>query len=339
MRRAFVIAGWIACASTASTEEPPARMNGITLSTHRGGLDWGSDALPEELVEMSALGANWIAIHPYARIGEDGSVTTRYRGATAPEHIARPIREAKLAGMKILIKPHLAYWGSPFSWRGAIDFEEDAHWERFWKDYQAFILDLAKWSRAADGFVVGTELRKIEGQEDRWRALIELTRGVTDVPLSYASNWDDFERIEFWDALDWIGIQAYFPLTESSDTGAGIDRDALERGWSRWMAKLRAYSMAHDRPIVFTELGYNQSYSAPSTPWDYRTDDDGAKAVQELCLTIALEAIAAEPSVLGAFLWKWFLPPRRVGRNFQLATPEMKAVIQKSWRTSQTAPR
>ena len=113
-----------------------APVRGITISTHRGGQDWGSDRMPEALAAIRTLGANWVAIHPYARVGGDGSVRTRYSGATAPVHITRPIREAQSAGLKILIKPHLSYWGSPFGWRGEIGFENDEAWERFWRDYE-----------------------------------------------------------------------------------------------------------------------------------------------------------------------------------------------------------
>lgn len=322
----------VATAALAVSSSAPAEIatpiRGITISTHRGGQDWGSDRMPEALAEVRALGANWIAIHPYGRISADGSIRTRYAdGVDPPVHIARPIREARAAGLKILIKPHLAYWGSPFGWRGEIGFETDEAWDHFWRDYERFILQIASWTRDADGLVVGTELRRTESHEGRWRSLIEKVRRVSDVPLTYAANWDDFERVGFWDALDVIGIQAYFPLVAEDDSS----ESAIRVGWQRWMKELSEFARHHDKPIVFTELGYNQAYHAPVRPWDYRTDDEGARDVQERCMKIALHAIEEEPAVLGVFLWKWFLPPRRVGRNFQLATPRMQRVIQESW--------
>ena len=304
-----------------------APIRGITISTHRGGQDWGSDQMPEALVDIRSLGANWVAIHPYARIGGDGSVRTRYADDAPPAHITRPIREARAAGLKILIKPHLAYWGSPFGWRGEIGFDDDASWERFWREYEAFIVDIARWTRDADGLVVGTELRLTESHESRWRAIIESVRRETDVPLTYAANWDDYERVAFWDALDVIGVQAYFPLTQEGESS----EEAIRNGWAGWMSTLSTFAGEHGKPIVFTELGYNQAYAAPVRPWDYRTDDAGARDVQELCMKIALDSIERERAVIGVFLWKWFVPPRSVGRNFQLATPTMREVIRASW--------
>lgn len=307
--------------------DPEAPVRGITISTHRGGQDWSSDQMPEALADIATIGANWVAIHPYGRIGGDGSVTTRYFGADASTHITRPIREARAKGLKILIKPHLAYWGSPFSWRGEIGFESDEAWDRFWRDYERFILQIARLSRDADGLVVGTELRQTEEDEARWRSLIANVRAETDVPLTYAANWDDYEGVAFWDALDAIGIQAYFPLTDENDSS----ESAIRRGWEQWMGTLSAFARDHERPILFTELGYNQAYAAPVRPWEYETDDEGARSIQELCMQVALTSIENEPSVLGAFLWKWFVPPRSVGRNFQLATPSMRRVIRQSW--------
>jgi len=315
-------------ATLALAVELSAPIRGITISTHRGGQDWGSDEVPGALAEIKALGANWVAIHPYARIGGDGSVWARHSDDDmAPDYIARPIREAKAAGLKILIKPHLAYWGSPFDWRGDIGFDTEEEWERFFRDYERFLTRIARWTREADGLVVGTELRKTEREEARWRGIIRAVRAETDVPLTYAANWDDFERVGFWDALDVIGIQAYFPLTGEGDRSAA----AIASGWEGWMKKLAAFAAAQKKPILVTELGYNRSYHASVRPWDDHTDDEGAREIQERCMRVALRSIESEPAVLGAFLWKWFLPPRRVGRNFQLATPGMQRVIRESW--------
>ena len=53
--------------------EPAIR--GITISTHGLGRDWGSDRIVPCIRDIKAVGANWIAIHPYARIHRSGRVT------------------------------------------------------------------------------------------------------------------------------------------------------------------------------------------------------------------------------------------------------------------------
>ena len=79
-------------------------------------------------------------------------------------------------------------------------------------------------------------------------------------PLTYAANWTDYRQVPFWDALDVIGIQAYFPLTEDPD----YDEEDIRAGWAERMGELRAFGELHNRNILFTELGYNQSHQAPT---------------------------------------------------------------------------
>ncbi len=314
----------------ASTGEPPRgeSVRGITLSTHGNGRDWGSDLAVKTLDDIKQVGAGWVSIHPYAGIRADGALHFHeFNPASPPDYIAKPIAEAHARGLKILIKPHVAYWGSPFSWRGEIEFADTDQRARFWRDYRRWIVMLAEGSKNADGFAVGTELDRMLGDEQLWRDLIRDVRAKTRAPLTYAANWTDYERVGFWDALDAIGIQAYFPLSEDDNPTEATIRKA----WERWMGTLRATAARHNRVVVFTELGYNQSFNAAARPWESATDGEEARALQEICLRVALEAIESEPAVVGAFLWKWFPRPFSVGRNFQLATPEMKRVIREIW--------
>ena len=307
----------------------PDNVQGITISTHIDGRDWAfEDQMLPTMRDVRGVGADWVAIHPYAAIGADGLVRFRELDSESPPpHIVRPIEVAHSLGLKILIKPHLAYWGSPFDWRGEITFEDEGQWKRFWDSYGSWIIRLAEVTRDADGFVVGTELDRTLAHEAEWRRIIREVRGRTPVPLTYAANWTAYEKVPFWDTLDAIGIQAYFPVTEDPD----VRQEALKAGWAERMKQLGQFSRLHDRRILFTELGYNRSFRAALRPWESHTDGEAARAVQQRCMRSALTAIREEPTVIGAFLWKWFPRPRSVGRNFQLATPGMQAVIRDAW--------
>jgi len=282
----------------------------------------------ETMAELQALGVEWITIHPYARIENDGTVGFKpVDPAAPPKHIARPIREAHALGLKMMIKPHLAYWGRKWDWRGAIDLQgEDL--VRFQRSYARWIEAMAVASKGADLFVVGTELDRLTGHEVWWRDIIKRVRSSYSGPLTFASNWDSYERIAFWDALDAVGIQAYFPLVPNAE--APVDDDALRAGWKRVMTKLSAYSKAAQRPIVFTELGYNVSSKAALEPWDYERGGPDAEGLQTRCMEAALDAIAAEPAVRGAFVWKWFSGPTHA-EDFLASTPAMRAVLSRAW--------
>jgi hypothetical protein len=229
--------------------------------------------------------------------------------------------------MKICVKPHLAHWRSGFSWRGEITFETAEEWERFWSGYSDWITTMAAACSDADMFVVGTELDRTVSHEKEWRDLIRRVREVTRAPITFALNWDSFEKVPFWDSLDLVGVQSYFPISSEEDPS----RAELENGWRQLSKRLSGFSQRIGKRIVLTELGYNQSFSAASEPWTYPVDQ-AAEPLQLLCMSVALNAIAAEPAIIGAFLWKWFPEPRPVGRNFQLATEGMRRVIREVWR-------
>ena len=369
-------------------------VKGITVSTPRGGRDWGSDAMVGTIGEIRSLGSNWIAIHPYGGIERDGRVSWRRRdGDTteAPVWLTRPIAEAHRQGMKILIKPHLAHWRSGFAWRGEIAFDSEADWDRFFSTYTAWIADVARFSRGADAFAVGTELDRTVGVLDaghaaRWRAIISAVREVFPGVLTYAANWTDYERVPFWDAVDLVGIQAYFPVVTDAkrrderlapadaELEAGwqdilrrnwtdyervpfwdavdlvgiqayfpVVTDAkrrderlapadaeLEAGWQDILRRMRRFSRRVGQPILFTELAYNNAASAPYEPWDDEGGGADAETLQERLLTIALRAVASEPSIRGAFLWKWF-PGERQPRNFAMSRPALRQIISRQW--------
>ena len=306
-------------------------VRGIIISTHGGGQDWANDEIIPTMKDIQQLGANWVAIHPYAGISKDGTVSLRrFDPSAPPEHWTRPIKEAHALGLKISITPHLAYWRSGFEWAGEIEFQSNEEWTHFWTTYRHWILTLAETCKDADAFVIGTELDKTLHHEKEWRTLIADVRKIFKGQITYGSNWTDYQRVPFWDALDLIGIQAYFPLSKKENP---TEQD-IRQGWEKQAKELRNFSIKHNRKIIFTELGYNQSYSAAAEPWDYRVDDEGSRPLQQMCWRIAFETIQSEPRLVGSFLWKWFPLPRPMSRNFQLATQHIMPIIAHAWNGS-----
>ncbi|MHC4711432.1 MAG: glycoside hydrolase family 113, partial [Planctomycetota bacterium] len=131
-------------ATEAPTGDTHRVVRGMTVSCQTWGWEWGTEEMVREMRELKALGVNWIAIHPYAGIRGDGSVAMHRRWYGDTKWLTRPIAEAHRLGLKIMIKPHLAYWGSPFRWRGDITFETDEQWQRFFGQYEAWVTRAAE---------------------------------------------------------------------------------------------------------------------------------------------------------------------------------------------------
>jgi len=308
-------------------------IRGITISCRRNGPGEWDDARRMALTMQAArdAGANWVTIHPYARIARDGSV--RFRAAAQEPMIRVAAEQAHAHGLKLLLKPHLGYWGSGFSWRGDITFNEPGHWDRFFRDYRVWIADQARLAErhGVDAFCLGTELKGTLEHEQPWRSVIAAVREQYTGPLTYAANWDSYQRVPFWDALDAIGIQAYFPVSDL----APPTEASLRQGWQDVSDRLRAFREQHAMPVVFTELGYTNSTHAGQAPWRYDQlgDRAEAEAAKRLCLRVALEHIEADPTIDGAFLWKWFTEPHRSGREFVLQLPGHRQVMREAWGT------
>lgn len=328
MRSPAALVGLLLLGASLAAAEPPTRIRGITISTHRSNGAWDSDTLDATYADLKSLGVNWVAIHPYAGISRDGTVRFQELDPESPPRwLRRPIEEAHRQGIRILIKPHLAHWRSGFSWRGDIAFDDEASWRRFFDTYGEWIAALARAARDADALVVGTELDATVHRERQWRRAIARVRAETPASLTYAANWSDYHRVPFWKALDAIGVQAYFPLASAP----GADEEQLRQSWREGMRGLRELAERLDKDVVFTELGYPHNFDAPVRPWAFGSDGPAAAPVAEACLRAALEAIDDEPRVIGAFLWKWFPLPRTRGRDFELDTPGMRRVIRAAW--------
>jgi hypothetical protein len=305
-----------------------AEIRGMTLSTPTWGREWGEPATAATLDVLQGLGVNWVATHPYAGIHQDGSVVVRHVPDPPPEWLVAPIGWAHARGQKVMLVPHLAHWGSGFTWRGDIRFEDPQARSRFFYEYGQWLVALARAAPDADAFVVGSELDGTIVHEAEWRAVIAAVRAVYPGPITYAANWDRADEVPFWDAVDAIGIQAYYPL---ADGAVAPDDAALDAGWARAMARVRALHERTGKHVVFTELGYDGGPQAAREPWATGPGPQGDE-LQQRCLRAALQAIDREPAVVGAFLWKWF-PGELPHGDFRMSDPALQQVIAEQWRT------
>lgn len=314
----------------------PSFLRGMTVSCPRYGQIWASASMTESLRELSALGVEWVAIHPYAGIRRDGSM--RVTPAAETGYLPGAVQIAREEGIHLFWKPHLAYWGS-FEWRGEIQFGEDEKaWQRFFDGYRRFIVDHARFAEASgiQLFAVGTELEATTHRETEWRRIVAEVRQVYSGRLTYAANWDRVDKVPFWDAVDWIGVQAYHPLSDRQTP----DRGTLVTGWESHLRELETLSRRTGKKVLFTEIGYDRSTRAALEPWARGTaergvDSDEARALRARLIEVALERLPREPWLAGIFWWKWMPghPYRwdRGDRDFSMRAPEARQALERFW--------
>ena len=321
--------------SAASGAAVPPFYKGVTISCQTSGKEWQMPETAQALDQLKSLGVNSFAIHPYARIKEDGQVA--FRNVDDHRHVRVPLDWGREREMSALLIPHLAYWGTKFSWRGEIKFETAAEWDRFFADYETWIVEMAKVAEAhgAHVFSVGLEYTHAQKFEERWRRIIAAVRAVYRGKVTYGANWNEYADVKFWDALDYIGVLAYFPLSTAPDPTAA----QLASGWEKHTAKLARFSAEHGgKQVLFVEVGYNESARTAAEPWSFAMGGENATAIQQRCIESALSLTGKHEWLAGMFFWKWFpeLPDDDV-ENFRIQTPEIKALIARYWR-SETTP-
>lgn len=283
--------------------------------------------LAEQIIPVQEINANWVTLMPFGYMRSAADSLVRYDTSwqwegEKTEGIKATISLFKANGIKVMLKPQI--WISKGVYTGKIHPKTTQAWKVFKTSYRNFILHFAGVAAQHNLplFCIGTELPSmIKLEEKFWRELILEVRTIYKGELVYAENWDQYQAVPFWDALDYIGINAYFPLKGEIST-----LEDIQKGWEQTKKEIAQMSKKINRPVIFTEMGYRSIEDPLSRPWDYR---DKAQKYNPKIQAMALEALLLEfmPQSWwkGGFVWKWF--PNHVkagGKNNTGFTPQNK---------------
>lgn len=284
----------------------------------------------DSLQNIKNLGADWVSIVPYAFCNAKTAEITfdhpRQWWGEKPEGVIETIQMVKSLGLKVMLKPHL--WVGGQGWAGDLDFESDSLWLVFERQYDEYIGTYAKIadSMKVELYCIGTEMRNsTKKRNDYWIDLISKTQQVYKGKLTYASNWDEFNLVQFWSDLDFIGIDAYFPLSERKTPA----KNELVEAWDKPKRKIKAVAEKFNKPILFTEYGYESI--------DYNTKGHWQLSKDSLNVNFENQKTAFEALYLsfngekwwhGGFIWKWHLNINGLNkRNIKAYTPQGKPAL------------
>lgn len=162
--------------------------------------------------------------------------------------------------------------------------------------YSRCLAELAGFAEAhgVTELLAGSELSLLYLDGAAWRGVIATIREHFHGHLTISCLWFTYPSIQFWDALDSIGVSAYFPLALRASTR---EVGRLERAWRLHRRHLLAFAALRGKPLTFSEVGYPATEVAARIPWDF--------AWSERSLDLELQAACFE-----AFRRVWSREPR-----------------------------
>jgi hypothetical protein len=275
------------------------------------------------------INANYVALNPFAIIKDLNSPQVIFNSkhqwfCESSKGIKQYANEFKNSEIKIMLKPQIWVLNGKFT--GFIKMKTEADWLLFEESYRKFILDYAQIATDinANVFCIGVELEQFTINRPKfWVQLINEIKEVYTGELTYASNWDEYKRISFWNQLDYIGVDAYFPLSDLKNPSA-LD---LSKGWKVHKEGLLKTHEKFEKPILFTEYGYRSVDYTGKEPWDSasKTESETNLNAQTNAMVAVYHEFWTEHWFAGGFLWKWFPNHSTVGGHLDNRfTPQNK---------------
>lgn len=218
------------------------------------------------------------------QIGSDSGVL-RYGGTPDDDSIVRMLTELRARGLKIFFYPQMLMDIAGKPWRGLLTGAAGDVTNFFTKTrgYNAYITHYANLvAGKVEAFAIGTELRdltKITSAAGVFPAVMQLmslamsvkTILGSGVKVTYAADWSEYHHTDggwyhldpLWAsaAIDMVGIDAYFPLTDAVQTG--YDIAAIQAGWTSG----EGYDWYYTDPARTTQASLASAYAWKNISW------------------------------------------------------------------------
>jgi hypothetical protein len=281
----------------------------------------------DALAKLASFGTDSISIVPYTFIRDPEKPTRfpipRSPGSETDESVVHAIQMAKRLGMTVMLKPQIWMRGS---WTGDIRMSTEEDRRAFFDHYYRWIRHYAMMAELyqVEVFCVGVELAQMTvGHEENWIDMFRRLRKLYSGRMVYAANWgEEFESLTFWGHLDYIGVDAYYPLSKKLSPSD----DDLRDGFDQALSRIQSVHERYKKPVLLTEIGFT---STPA-PWRRPHERDRRKPVsladQARCYEIAFQGLKSSSSwIRGVYWWKWPSDLEHGGRGHNGFTPNEKA--------------
>lgn len=226
------------------------------------GLGPGEDTLDGTQVLRDIvvpLGANWISLTVMCRTYEKdpSMMECDPEDEMSYKAIQRVTRTAHSLGLRVALFAFvLDVVGVPDNWSANLDYGTDQEkWNVFFDSYTKELIPYATLAEEnqIDLLIVGGEQQGTQKQEAHWRTVIGNVRDIYHGPITYEAWCDTASTVNWWDALDYIGINFYcFPLSRSNTPSD----DEVKQNYLKFLNMVKDQTAGWNKQVIFTEIGY-----------------------------------------------------------------------------------
>ena len=292
---------------------------------------WDSNAFSssesdESLALLTETNTEWIAVC----LSWVQSNTTSHDIHPDPDRtptvdsVKQAITLAHSLGLKVMLKPMVdtledeKTQGYPTVWRGEIE-SSDA----WFVGYSGFINFFAEFAEQNDVelFCVGCEFKATTSEKEQWENVVSGVRERYSGPITYAADWTNYKNIDWWDSVDYVGIDAYFLLTLFKNNPTF---EELKNAWTNHADDIEEWLLTVNKPVIFTEIGYRSGDGTSMAPSNYWTDMTVDLQEQRDCYEAAFQTLWNRSWFYGFYWWTWIHDPTKGGSNDSYHTPQNK---------------
>ncbi len=293
--------------------------------------DFASENMRQAMTDIKVTGANYVTlIIPYYQANRQS--TDMYPSWNTPtdDALITAIGYAHNAGLKVMLKPHLET--DYIEWRGNIN-PAPSDRPAWFASYQTMLLHYGRIAQrhGVEDFCIGAELFPMTNPDydstntSHWTDMIHAVRNVYGGKLTYSANRDgEYDKIQFWPLLDYIGLSAYYNLYHAQDSSPA----ELEKSWNAWKTGVIEPVQQHwNMPVVITEIGYRSVDGSYQAPWDWSRGGNYNEQDQANAYTALFDYWKNVPWMKGIVLWRWEIDPNAGGAGNTDYTPQHKAAV------------
>lgn len=276
------------------------------------------------------LGATHVCAIPYSFCPADSPAiifNTKWQWwGEKSEGIVTTIETAHSKGLKVILKPQI--WMHHGVYTGTLSYDNEQDWVKWEKGYENYIMHFV---RIADSlnvaiFCIGTELEEVVNQRPEfWNKLIKNIKANYTGQLTYAANWDEYPDVPFWKQLDFVGIDAYFPICAEKTPSVA----SVKKAWDERTTELSSFSGSIEKPILFTEMGYRSVDYNCKEPWTFqKVKTANTEAQKRAFKGFFTSKTWNAPWMAGICVWKWHFNDKKIDEKNTGFTPQNKPAEQ-----------